>query len=139
MTDLRDQLATAIGVDPAITAHADALRIADRLLAAGWRPPSAPRTRERATCHPDRHVEARGLCKPCYHITRDKGELDRYPVKHRRYRSIADVVDLVQLLDGEGATARAMADKLGMTVGAFRQAVRRAKRLGLLAADRRPA
>ena len=132
MTDLRDQLADDITCDPAIPTYADAQRIANRLIAAGWRPGIPPRTRTQATCHPDRPVESRTLCKPCYHQARDNGSLDQYPLKHGRRRSIADVVDMWQLLRPDGATRRTVAAQLGMTPNAFDQAFRRAVRAGLI-------
>ncbi len=137
VTDLRDQLAAHITCDPAITHYSQALRIADRLIETGWRPGTPPRTRTNATCHTNRPVEARGLCKSCYTMARERGELDQHPVRRAHYRTLAEVVDLVQLLDGEGATTRTMAGRLGMTPGAFRQAYRRAVKLGLLTPDRK--
>ena len=141
MTDLRDQLAdieaaarqslaALIGADLAITTHTDALRIADRILAAGWTPPGRP------ACHPNRELFARSLCKDCYDYHRRHDTLDHHP---RKQRPTADFAADYQLLRSEGHTRRQIAERLGMRRNTVDAAYARAVRRGLLTPDRRTA
>lgn len=128
MTDLRDRLA-------------DFEAAARRLLDQPTRPcrcrSGTARNRRAATCHPDRPVEARGLCRPCYSKAWSEGTLAAHPRKHRSRRSVEEFADLWQLLSPEGATLQTIADRLGMTRRAALQAHRRAIRRGLIEPDRR--
>jgi hypothetical protein len=89
-----------------------------------------------ATCHPDRPVDARGLCEPCYGYHRNRGTLDQFPSKQRtRDEFVADY----QLLRSEGYTRTQMAERLGMRRNTLDAAYRRAVKAGALTPDRRTA
>lgn len=141
MTDLRDprnDLAALIG-NTHITTWDDILGLADRILDAGWLPPrNSGRTRNKATCHPHRPVEARGLCKGCYAHARSVGTLDQHPLR-RRLVPLSTFADVYERMRSEGATRNHIADRLGMTRGGVDQAYLRAVRAGALTPDRRPA
>jgi CRP-like cAMP-binding protein len=124
MTDLRDQL-------PAFEDAARRLlhRPARRLVLVNARP---------ANCHPDRPVNARGLCHSCYHRHRQQGTLDHYPTK-RTLRFRVDFVADYVLLRSEGYTRRQIAERLGMTYPGVTNAYLRAVRAGALTPDRRTA
>lgn len=145
MTDLRDQLADFEAtarrqLTDLITefVYPDQLadKIAGRILDAGWIPPRAGRTPRKATCHPLRPLEARGLCKGCYAHAWSAGTLDQHPIRRHRVRT-ADFADAYERMRDEGATRRNIADRLGMTRDAADQAYRRAVRTGALTPDRR--
>lgn len=123
VTDLRDQL-------PAFEATAA------RLLA---RPPRLVLVNARpATCHPDRPVNARGLCDSCYEMHWRAGTLGQFPTL-RAQRSREDFAADYRLLRSEGYTRAQIAERLGMRYHAVSQAYGRAVRAGLLTPDRRPA
>jgi len=89
-----------------------------------------------ATCHPDRPVNGRGLCRGCYSNAHRDGRLHQHQLV-RRPR--ADFVPDYQLLRSVGHTRTQIAERLGMTRAAVDQAYRRAVRASLLTPDRRPA
>jgi hypothetical protein len=122
VTDLRDQL-------DAFEAAARRLvtQPAARLVLVHVRP---------ATCHPNRPVNARGLCDSCYQMHHFRGTLDQFPLK-RTMRSRADFVADYELLRSEGYTRRQIAERLDMTRDAVAQAYLRAVRAGALTPDRR--
>jgi len=139
----RDELAALIG-NTHITTYDDLLALADRIIDAGWQPPRTPRTRKRprtrsqATCHPNRPLEARGLCKGCYGHALSQGILHQHPL--RRHHVHRDTfIDTYQRMRAEGANRRNIADRLGMTRDALAQAYRRAVMAGHLEPDRRTA
>jgi hypothetical protein len=123
VTDLRDQLG----------AFEDAAR---RLLA---QPRRLVLVHARpATCHPERPVNARGLCDSCYEMHWKAGTLEQFPtqrVQRRREHLIADYV----LLRSEGYTRRQIAERLGMRYDTLHRAYCRAVRAGDLEPDRRTA
>lgn len=123
MTDLRDQLAAF---------EATARRLLTqppRLVLVNARP---------ATCHPERPVNARGLCDSCYQIHWNAGTLDRFPTK-RTQRSRDHFVADYELLRSEGYTRQQIAERLGMARRTVDAAYYRAVRAGALTPDRRPA
>lgn len=123
MTDLRAQLA-------------DFEAAARRLLAV---PPRLVLVHARpATCHPNRPVDARGLCGSCYEMHWRAGTLDQFPTMRTQRRREHFVADY-QLLRSEGYTRRQIADRLGMTYPAVHRAYRRAVVAGALTPDRRTA
>lgn len=91
-----------------------------------------------ATCHPDRPVNARGLCDSCYQTHWKAGTISRFPTK-RTQRFRADFLADYQLLRSEGYTRTQIAERLGMTRNALDRAVQRAVRAGDLEPDRRTA
>lgn len=123
MTDLRDQLADF---------EAAARRLLDqprRLVLVHVRP---------ATCHPDRPVNARGLCDSCYEMHWKAGTLAQFPTKRvQRFR--ADFVVEYRHLRSYGLSRTDIAARLGMTRNAVDAAVRRAVAAGDLEPDRRSA
>lgn len=125
MTDLRDHLADF---------EAAARRILDR----------PPRTKlalvyaRPATCHPDRPLLARGLCRSCYETARSNGTLGHHAPK-RTLRSRDDFVADYELLRSEGHTRRQIAERLGMSYPGVTNAYLRAVRSGRLRPDRRTA
>lgn len=125
MTDLRDQLA-------------DFEAAARRIL--NTRPPRLVLVNPKpATCHPERALVARGLCRPCYDHAWSHGTLAQHPTKHRSRRRTEEFADMWQMLRPEGATRDAIAERLGMTRVAAIQAYYRAVRRGLIEPDRRTA
>lgn len=122
MTDLRDQLA-------------DFEAAARRLL-------TQPRRRlvlvhgNPTTCHPDRPVNARGLCDSCYEKHWKAGTLDQFPTRRVQRRRVEFIADY-ELLRSEGYTRRQIAERLGMTRNAVDRAVQRAVAAGDLEPDRR--
>lgn len=91
-----------------------------------------------ARCHPERPVNARGLCDSCYQIHHKAGTLDQFPTQRvQRFR--ADFVPDYRLLRSEGYTRAQIAERLGMGRNALDAAVRRAVRAGDLEPDRRTA
>jgi hypothetical protein len=143
VTDLRDQLAdfeAAARDDLAdliapYTTPQRARHIADAILDAGWLP---PRTggRSKATCHPDRPVDARGLCTSCYELHWRKGTLGQFPTR-RTMRSREDFIADYKLLRSEGYNRRQIAERLRMPYSAVNMAYRRAVAAGALTPDRR--
>jgi CRP-like cAMP-binding protein len=126
VTDLRDQLA-------------DFEAAARRLLTLPARAPRLVLVNARpATCHPDRPLNARGLCDSCYETHWKRGTLDQFPTK-RTQRSREHFVADYELLRSEGYTRRQIAERLGMTRDGVAQAYGRAVRAGLLTPDRRTA
>lgn len=124
MTDLRDRLD-------------DFEAAARRLLARPPRPPGLVLVHAQpATCHPDRPVNARGLCDSCYQIHHKRGTLGQFPTL-RPQRSAADFVADYDLLRSEGYTRRQIAERLGMNRNTLNMAYLRAVRAGLLTPDRR--
>jgi hypothetical protein len=123
VTDLRDQLA-----DFEATARR-LLTQPTRLVLVHARP---------ATCHPDRPVNARGLCDSCYEKHWQAGTLAQFPTR-RTMRSRQDFVADYQLLRSEGHTRRQIAERLGMTYFGVCAAYRRAVNAGALTPDRRTA
>jgi len=121
VTDLRDQLA-------------DFDAVARRLLA---RPTRFVLVHARpATCHPDRPVNARGLCDSCYETHWKRGTLDQFPTKRtQRFRD--DFIADYQHLRTYGLSRTEIAQRLGMTRNAVDAAYRRAVRAGALTPDRR--
>lgn len=124
MTDLRDQLAD--------------FEAAARRLLTTRRPLVLVHARP-ATCHPDRPVVARTLCRQCCDHAWSTGTIGEHPVKFRPRRTIADFVPDYELLRSEGYDRRQIAERLGMTYGAVSQAYLRAVRAGDLTPDRRSA
>jgi CRP-like cAMP-binding protein len=124
VTDLRDQL-------PAFEAAARRLleRPPRRLVLVHARP---------ATCHPDRPLQARSLCRPCYELAWQNGTLEQHPTK-RTMRRRADFVADYAHLRSYGYTRRQIAERLGMTIYAVRRAYQRAVDAGALEPDRRTA
>jgi hypothetical protein len=124
VTDLRDQL-------PAFEAAARRLLTlpARRLVLVHARP---------ATCHPDRPVNARGLCDSCYEMHWKAGTLDQFPTQRTQRRRVEFVADY-RLLRSEGYTRSQIAERLGMSRNALDAAVGRAVRAGDLEPDRRTA
>jgi hypothetical protein len=123
VTDLRDQLA-------------DFETAARRILTA--RRPLVLVHARPATCHPERPVNARGLCDSCYQTAWHKRALDRFPTKRtQRFRD--DFIADYTLLRSEGYTRTHIAERLGMTRNAVDAAYRRAVRAGALTPDRRTA
>lgn len=123
MTDLRDQLG----------AFEDAAR---RLLA---QPRRLVLVHARpATCHPERPVNARGLCDSCYEMHWKAGTLAQFPTK-RTQRFRADFLAEYRHLRSYGISRAEIAQRLGMTRNAVDAAVRRAVRAGDLEPDRRTA
>jgi hypothetical protein len=123
VTDLRDQLADF---------EAAARRLLDspaRLVLVHARP---------ANCHPERPVNARGLCDSCYEKHWQAGTLSQFPTK-RTQRSRADFVADYEQLRSEGYTRRQIADRLGMKYDAVHRAYLRAVNAGTLTPDRRTA
>lgn len=133
MTDLRDQLAD--------------FEAAARRLTAKPAPRSSQALEQRAlvlvharpaTCHPDRPVNARGLCDSCYEMHWRARTLDQFPTKRiQRFR--VDFIADYQLLRSEGHTRAQIAVRLGMSRNALDRAVQRAVRAGDLTPDRRTA
>lgn len=121
MTDLRDHLADF---------EAAARRLLGRRLVLVHARP--------ATCHPDRPINARGLCDSCYETHWRNGTLDQFPTK-RTQRRREDFVADYELLRSEGYTRRQIADRLGMKYPALHRAYRRAVVAGALTPDRRTA
>ena len=123
MTDLRDQLA-------------DFEAAARRILAA---PPRLVLVHARpATCHPNRPVNARGLCDSCYETHWRNGTLDQFPTR-RTGRSQADFIADYEILRSERYSRRHIAERLGMTYDGLCAAYRRAVQAGALTPDRRTA
>lgn len=91
-----------------------------------------------ATCHPDRPVDARGLCDSCYEMHWRAGTLAQFPTK-RTQRSRADFVADYVLLRSEGYGRTHIAERLGMTRNAVDAAYNRAVKAGALTPDRRTA
>ena len=91
-----------------------------------------------ATCHPDRPVNARGLCDSCYEKHWKAGTLDQFPTK-RVQRPRADFVADYRLLRSEGYTRSQIAERLRMTRNTLDAAYRRAVAAGDLEPDRRTA
>lgn len=121
MTDLRDQL-------PAF--EAAARRILDqprRLVLVHARP---------ARCHPERPVNARGLCARCYEQHWKAGTLEQFPTMRSQRKRAHFVADYV-LLRSEGYTRRQIAERLGMRYDTLHRAYCRAVRAGDLTPDRR--
>lgn len=122
MTDLRDQLAD-------FEAAARRLLTARRLVLVHARP---------ATCHPDRPVNARGLCDSCYETHWKAKTLDQFPTMRTQRRRAEFLADYV-LLRSEGYTRTQIAHRLGMTRNSLDAAYRRAVKAGDLEPDRRTA
>jgi hypothetical protein len=124
VTDLRDQL-------DAFEAAARRLltQPARRLVLVAARP---------ARCHPDRPVNARGLCDSCYQTAWNRGELDQHPTSRTQRRRVDFIADY-EMLRSEGYGRTAIARRLGMTRGAVDRAYWRAVRAGDLDPDRRSA
>jgi hypothetical protein len=123
VTDLRDQLA-------------DFEAAAQRLLTP--RRPLVLVHATPATCHPDRPVNARGLCDSCYEMHWRAGTLAQFPTK-RAQRSQAEFVADYELLRSEGYTRAQIGERLRMTQPAVSRAYTRAVRAGKLTPDRRTA
>jgi hypothetical protein len=119
MTDLRDQL--------------DAFEAAARRILDRPRPHLALVHARPATCHPDRPVLARGLCRRCYQLAWLRGDLPDI----RRGRSRAAFIADYELLRSEGYTRRHIAERLGMTYDGVTAAYRRAVIAGALTPDRK--
>jgi hypothetical protein len=125
MTDLRDQLAD--------------FEAAARRLLAGQRAPRLVLVAARpARCHPNRPVNARGLCDSCYQTAWTRGELHQHPTV-RTQRRRADFIADYELLRSEGYGRSQIAQRLGMTRNAVDRAYWRAVRAGDLTPDRRTA
>jgi hypothetical protein len=125
VTDLRDQLA-------------DFDAAARRLLNQPPRPRLVAVHARPANCHPDRPVNARGLCDSCYEAHWKAGTLAQFPTR-RTGRSQADFIADYELLRSEGYTRRHIAERLGMTYFGVCAAYRRAVQAGALTPDRRSA
>lgn len=121
MTDLRDQLADFE------TAARRLLNRPPRLVLVNGNP---------ATCHPNRPVNARGLCDSCYQRHWLNGTLDQFHTK-RTLRNRVDFVSDYELLRSEGYTRRQIADRLGMKYPTVDRAYQRAVKAGALTPDRR--
>lgn len=121
MTDLRDQLADFDAAARRL------LATPRRLVLVHARP---------ATCHPDRPVNARGLCDSCYEKHWQAGTLHQFPTK-RTIRTREHFIADYQLLRSEGYTRRQIADRLGMKYPTLHRAYCRAVRAGALTPDRR--
>lgn len=121
MTDLRDQLAD-------FEAAARRLLTRPRRLALVHANP--------ARCHPDRPVQARGLCGPCYQTAWANGTLDQHPPL-RTQRALEDFAADYQLLRSEGYTRAQIAERLGMKYPAVTRAYGRAVKRRLITPDRR--
>lgn len=120
MTDLRDQLAAFEA------AARQLLTTPPRLALVHARP---------ATCHPNRPLCARGLCRQCYQLAWLRDDLPDKRTLRSRDEFIADY----ELLRSEGYTRRQIAERLGLTYHGVAAAYRRAVRAGALTPDRRPA
>jgi hypothetical protein len=125
VTDLRDQLADF---------EAAARRLLEprptrRLVLVNARP---------ATCHPDRPVNARGLCDSCYETHWKRGTLAQFPTK-RTMRTRAEFVADYELLRSEGYNRRQIAERLDMAYSTVNRAYQRAVAAGDLEPDRRTA
>lgn len=122
-TDLRDQL-------PAFEATARRLLTQPpRLVLVNARP---------ATCHPERPVNARGLCDSCYEMHWRNGTLGQFPTKRTQRKRDHFIADY-ELLRSEGYTRRQIAERLRMSYAALSRAYQRAIRAGALTPDRRTA
>lgn len=121
MTDLRDQLAAFEAAAQRLITHRRR-----RLVLVHATP---------ARCHPDRPVNARGLCDSCYEMHWRNGSLDQFPTQ-RTIRSAVHFVADYELLRSEGYTRTQIAERLGMNRAAVDQAYRRAVAAGLLTPDR---
>lgn len=126
VTDLRDQLAD---FEAAARRLLDTRPTRRQLVLVHARP---------ANCHPDRPVNARGLCDSCYEMHWKAGTLDQFPTKRTQRRREHFVADY-ELLRSEGYTHRHIAERLGMKLPALRRAYQRAVRAGDLTPDRRTA
>jgi hypothetical protein len=122
MHDLRDQLGD-------FEAAARRLLARRRLVLVHARP---------ATCHPDRPVNARGLCDSCYETHWKAGTLDQFPTMRSQRRRAHFIADYV-LLRSEGYTRRQIAERLGMRYNTLHRAYCRAVKAGDLEPDRRSA
>jgi hypothetical protein len=91
-----------------------------------------------AKCHPDRPLDARGLCHSCYTTAWRNKNLVEHP-RTRTRRSLADFVADYELLRSEGYTRRQIAERLDMNYPAVTAAYLRAVDAGLLTPDRRTA
>jgi hypothetical protein len=91
-----------------------------------------------ATCHPERPVNARGLCDSCYEKHWKAGTLDQFPTRRvQRFR--VDFVADYRHLRAYGLGRTAIAERLGMTRNTLDAAYRRAVAAGDLEPDRRTA
>lgn len=122
MTDLRDDIA-------AFEAAARRLLHRPRLVLVNARP---------AICHPDRPLDSRGLCHPCYAVEHRRGRHVEYPLQRTQRRRADFVADYV-MLRSEGYSRRHIAERLGMSYQAVTAAYGRAVRAGALTPDRRTA
>jgi hypothetical protein len=89
-----------------------------------------------ARCHPDRPLDARGLCRACYATAYNAGRHNEHPLE-RVSRSREDFVADYELLRSEGYTRRQIGERLHMSRDAVTAAYRRAVRAGALTPDRR--
>jgi hypothetical protein len=123
VTDLRDQLADFEAAARRL------LTTPRRLVLVHARP---------ATCHPERPVNARGLCDSCYEMHWRAGTLDQFPTMRDQRRRVEFIADY-RLLRSEGYTRSQIAERLRMSRNALDRAVQRAVRAGDLEPDRRTA
>ena len=82
---------------------------------------------ECARCHRRRPHKARGLCNACANTAFQNGSLHDYP---RTTWSRDDLLDEWDMLRTEGYAVRQAADRLGISLSAFRKALERARRDG---------
>jgi hypothetical protein len=127
VTDLPDQLAARDQLAALIRDGGTSSAIADRILAAGWRPPHG------ALCHPRRELFARGLCEPCYEHHRRNATLQQFP---RSKRPTADFATDYDELRAQGLSRIQIAWRLGMRRNSVDAAYRRAVLRGVLTPDR---
>lgn len=96
-------------------------------------------TTAQASCHPDRPVHARRLCRTCYDHEWRRGTHVKHPSAKAGQRTTAEFVEDYTELRGYGLTRTQIAARLGMTRDAIDAAYRRATLAGLLNPDRKAA
>ncbi len=105
------------------------------MLTEWWNGPHGIVVAKAALCHPNRPLSARGLCRSCYEMKWNRGQLDDHPAK-RTYRRRDEFVADYEMLRSEGYDRTQIAQRLGMTRSGLDQAYRRAIRAGALTPDR---
>lgn len=93
------------------------------------------RVRPAATCHRDRPLVARGLCKRCYGTTWARGGVAALAAYPTSVRAQVDFVRDYEALRASGLLRIEIAARLGMTRTAMDAAYIRAVRAGMLRPD----